>query len=470
MTNIPPSSASFLVTEDCNLACKYCFEKHNKNTMSEDVVVAALEFLSDNAIKNHERNFHAMIFGGEPLLNIDLVEKIFVYGERLARRKGLRFTSSIVTNATIMNDRIYGVLSKHKDSSNLTIQLSIDGDKESQDMYRVTKTGKGSFALVEKNIARFRELFSGESYRLCVHSCINKNTVSRMFENFRFFYEDWKFENIWFLPVMEENWDADDIKIYDRQEAGIYDYIRRLIENTGDINYMNAYSPLDRCLNEGRADKPCGAGSSFVSITASGDIFPCHQIYFNNPDRSELLGNVLDGNLDEDVREKYLSYTSACIDCPSNCEVNNCYRCIAVNRQVNGDILKQVHGYYCDLMKIDKKYQDELKVFLRDGGYLGPQPVQEECGECLCNAREGSSAGGCDIVNRQSVCESGNNPDNPNCLCDINDIAAPIVGAKDVHESDFEEVSTLALQLILQEIKELKQKVAEMDERLRSKD
>lgn len=429
--------------------------------MSEDIAIAALEFLSDNAIKNRERTFHAMLFGGEPLLNIDLIEKIFIHGERIARRKGLRFTTSMVTNATIMNDRILKILTEHKDSSNLTIQLSVDGNKESQDLYRVTKAGKGSFALVEKNIKRFQEIFRGEEYRLCIHSCINKNTIDKMFENFRFFYEDWKFENIWFLPVMEEAWDEEDVKKYDLEEGKIYGYIRNLIESTGDINYINTYSPLDRCLMTGKSVKPCGAGYSFVTITSSGDIFPCHQIYFNDPEKDEYLGNVLDGKIDEMARKQYVEYTSSCIDCPSNCETDNCYRCIAVNRQVNGDILKQVKGHYCDLMKIDNKYQKELRDFLSSSGMLGPQETNNEI--CLCNVRESNGVTeGCDIVNKQSVCESGNNPNNPDCLCD----AAPT----QVRGDEFEETMTLAMQIILQELKDIKKKLSDLDERTRPKD
>lgn len=457
--DILPSSASFLVTEDCNLACKYCFEKHNRNKMSEEVAIAGLEFLSDNAIKNRERTFHAMLFGGEPLLNIDLIEKIFNEGEKIARRKGLRFTTSIVTNATVMNTHIFEILRKHRDSSNLTMQLSVDGKKESQDFYRVTKTGTGSFSLVEKNIEQFKKLFADDMQRLCIHSCINKNTVNKMFDNFQFFYEDWKFENIWFLPVMEEKWTEDDVKKYDEQERKIYEYIKTLIENTGDIRYMNLYAPLDRCLITGVAEKPCGAGNSFVSITAAGDIFPCHQIYFNDPEREEYLGNVLDKKIHEENRKKYVKYTSSCIDCPDDCEVNNCYRCIAVNRQVNGNILKQVKGHYCDLMKVDKKYQNMLRDFLSTTGMLGP--LESEHNACLCNLREGNgNSRGCDIVNQQSVCESGNNPDNPDCLCDV---GAPR------YSNDFEETMTLAMQVVLQELKDIKRKLAELDERARSK-
>ena len=154
-----PTSASFLVTENCNLRCKYCFEKHNTNIMSEEVAYAALEMLSDNAVKEHEREFHAMLFGGEPLLNIELIDKIFHKGEELAKQKNLRFTTSIITNATIFNEEVESVLKWHKDSSNLTIQLSIDGDEETQNEYRVTADGHGSFNLVDKNIPKILPYF-----------------------------------------------------------------------------------------------------------------------------------------------------------------------------------------------------------------------------------------------------------------------------------------------------------------------
>lgn len=461
-----PTSASFLVTENCNLACKYCFEHHNENVMSEEVAYAALDFLSNNAEKEKSREFHAMLFGGEPLLNIDLIDKIFHRGEKLAKEKGLRFTTSMVTNATIMNDEIKDVLDWHKDSSHLTVQLSIDGDQKSQDLYRVTKAGNGSFSLVEKNIETFKEIFKNRPMDLCVHSCINKQTLPNMFHNFIFFRTQWGFQNVWFLPVMEEKWDEDDIKLYDEQERLIYNAVKNYVLETQNINSINFYSPFDRCLNVGRPNKPCGAGDNFVTITANGDIFPCHQIYFNNKNRSEYLGNVLKGGCTElDARKKYLEYNSECLDCPKDCPANNCYRCIAVNFQYNGDILKQIHGTYCDLMKIDKKYQDELKSFLQKEHFVNIETDQQY--DCLCNSRECKErTDGCDIVNHQSVCESGNNPDNPSCLCDIDNSQQYM---QDNKNSEFEETASMAMQIMLHELQDIKKGVNDLNEHIRSK-
>ena len=172
-----PNSASFLVTEDCNLACKYCFEKHNKNYMTKEIARKGLDFICNNAIKEKQDHFHAMIFGGEPLLNLDVVEEIFKYGIELAEKNNIQFTTSIVTNATIMNDKVKRIIKTYKDKAKLSVQLSIDGVKEVQDAYRVTKNGKGSFNIVEKNVPIWKDIFKDNIYALSIHGCCNRDTL-----------------------------------------------------------------------------------------------------------------------------------------------------------------------------------------------------------------------------------------------------------------------------------------------------
>ncbi len=447
-----PTSASFLITENCNLACKYCFEKHNDKIMSKEVAQKALEFLSDNALVEQHNDFHAMLFGGEPLLNIDLIDFIFHTGEEIAQRKGLKFTTSIITNGTIMSDEIKSVLSWHKNSSHLTLQLSIDGNKESQDLYRITKTGQGSFDLVQKNIKDFQEIFRDDLYKLCFHACVNKQTIDKMYENYTFFKQTWGAKNIWFLPVMEEKWDAEDVAVYDQQNQLIFDDIVSELKETRNLNLIKQYAPMDRCMNHEFADKPCGAGGNFVTVTAEGELYPCHQIYFNDPEKTTKIGDVFSG-LDEEKRRPYVEYTRHDLQCNHECKNNNCYRCIAVNFVKNHDIFKQITGAYCDLMSVDKKYQDKLEAEIKE---LGLIRQEDRCQDCLCNSRECYDANtSCDVVKRQSVCESGNNPYNPNCLCDAMPPQQP---------SQFEETVALALQVILSELAEIKETLAQIND------
>ena len=464
-----PTSASFLVTENCNLRCKYCFEKHNTNIMTEEVAYKALEMLSDNAVQEHEREFHAMIFGGEPFLNIDLIDKIFHKGEDLAKEKDLRFTVSIITNATIFNDEIKSVLDWHKDSSNITLQLSIDGDKETQDEYRVTVDGHGSFNLVEKNVPKFLEIFRGEEHKVCIHGCVNKKTISKMYDNFMFFRNKWNAQNIWFLPVMEEKWEEEDVKIYEEQLGKIYNYIKEKLVETMDPDIIDIYAPLDRCMNKFFATKPCGAGDNFITVTANGNLYACHQMYFNDPEQKTKIGDVFNG-IDEEKRKPFVEYKSSDINCDKNCKNVNCYRCIAANFVYNGDILKQIKGNYCKLMSVDKMYQDFLRKDIEQLGLVKYNPSCEY--ECLCNVREGSSLDGCDIVHRQEVCESGNNPCNPDCLCDVkynnNDRNYHNGNCNcegNNYSQEFEETISLALNIILEKLENIENRIDELSKK-----
>lgn len=449
-----PTSASFLVTENCNLRCKYCFEKHNTKVMSEEVAFKALELLSNNALIEHKREFHAMLFGGEPLLNIDLIDKIFHEGERLAKEKDLRFTASIVTNATIFNDEIKSVLTWHKDSSNITIQLSIDGDKETQDEYRVTIDGHGSFDLVDKNVSKFLDIFRGEEYKVCVHGCLNKKTISKMYDNFMFFRNNWNIQNIWFLPVMEEEWDEEDVKTYNEQQGKIYSYIKDKLVETMDVDTINMYAPLDRCMNQFFPSKPCGAGDTFITVTADGDLYVCHQVYFNDPEQKTKIGDVFNG-IDEEKRRPFVEYKSSDLNCDRDCKNVNCYRCIAANFVHNGNMFDQIKGNYCKLMTIDKRYQDMLANDVKELGLVNNNPHCEFT--CLCNAREGSSLDGCDIVHRQSVCESGNNPNNPDCMCDARNSIN-----NNYRSNEFEETISLALNIILEKLEKIEKDIEEL--------
>lgn len=467
-----PTSASFLVTENCNLACTYCFEKHKNKTMSVEVAKKALEMLCDNAVKSGKGSFHAMLFGGEPLLNIDLIDKIFHMGEELAEKNNVQFSTSMVTNATVMNDEIFDVLKWHRDRSNLSVQLSIDGTKEVQDRYRITKGGKGSFDLVEKNIPKFKELFSDCMERLCIHGCVNHDTMPKLFESYHFFKYDLGFKNIWFLPVAEEAWTKEDVEIYDEQNRLIYEDIMKDIKeakDAGEVNkILHMYAPMDRCFFTGRSDKPCGAGDSFVTISAEGEIYPCHQIYFNDPEKEAKIGDLENG-LDEDARRVYVEYDNSWFNCKKDCENDSCYRCLAANFVANGSMFSQIKGIYCDLMTVDKKYQK----LLRNEGIAAGVIRESTCNckpaadNCLCNSRQGISTNGCDVVHRQENCESGNNPDNPDCLCDLRTAVSTVnsiqQGSNIGNDEEFKDLVANALVMILEKLETIEKALAQKE-------
>src|SRR5690606_32531399 len=119
-----------------------------------------------------------------PLLRPDLVKELLDYGYKLQWEKGIKFTATLITNGTIMNDDVFWLLTQYKNLIGLTTQLSVDGTRDSHDLYRKTKDGKGSFDLIEKNIERFKKIYQDQPEKLSVHGCINKRTINKVFENY----------------------------------------------------------------------------------------------------------------------------------------------------------------------------------------------------------------------------------------------------------------------------------------------
>lgn len=445
--NILPDSASILVTENCNLRCTYCFEHHNDAKMSEEVAEQALYFLAHNAVKNNNDTFHAMIFGGEPLLNIDIIEYIFKRGLEIADELHVRFTSNIITNATVMNDHIFSVLKKYRDLVDLNIQLSVDGIQEVQDRYRVTINGKGSFHMVEKNIPRFQEIYDNnpDDRRLSIHGCVNHDTLPQLYNGYRFFKDILHFKQIWFLAIAEEDWTDDDVILYREECQKIYNDIIHDIRQQNNISIADYYAPFDKYRFCGQPmSLPCSAGRNYVTITAAGEIYPCHQIYFNDPDKTTKIGDIWNG-VDDDKRRIFLEYSCDDISPCNQCNNTNCYRCLAANWMINGSILSPITGKHCAMAAIENEFQNKLKEEIEIMSLFSQTST-----DCLCNMRDGNIP----VMYNQDHCQSGNNPDNPDCLCDVRTVNQT--------QEPKENIIYDALELIIQQLEDLRQSVEEL--------
>lgn len=366
-----PTSASFLVTEDCNLSCEYCFEKSGRKTfiMSKEILEKGIDLLFKNAKKTNSKRVNILLFGGEPLMQPKVIKQIFDYGLKLEELTDIKFTSDIITNGTLMNDEIFELFKKYKDKVRLSCQISVDGIKVAHDMYRVDANGNGSFDTIEKNLPRFKELYSNNPEFLTVHGVINKQSLPYLYESYKFFRDVWNMKNIWFMPLHEEDWSIEDVKSYDRQLGMMCDDIIADIIETGETKELDYLTPINKCFYKDRQKPtaPCGAGKTLITVTSNGEIYPCHNFYFNDPDKTMKIGDVWDG-IDEEKRKPFLDYTSNDMSCPSSCTHKDCYRCIATNWTVNGNMLKQVRNNYCAMSKIDEKYINKMYEKLKELG------------------------------------------------------------------------------------------------------
>ncbi|KFZ25911.1 MAG: hypothetical protein KQ78_01867 [Candidatus Izimaplasma bacterium HR2] len=194
--------------------------------------------------------------------------------------------------------------------------------------------------------------------------------------------------------------------IYEENLRLIADYQLNIVRREGNIDEIRNYAPIDKCLSFERnlSNSPCGAGKNFVTITANGEIYPCHHFYFNDPNKETKIGD-LDNGLDEAARRIYIDYDGTDLTCEKNCPNNSCYRCIAQNWTDKGSIFSQIKGINCLFSGVEKKIQDYTLKELRKMGIFNKSNQKSNNPNCLCDLRSGEN--------------QSNQSNNSDCYCDL---------------------------------------------------
>lgn len=412
-----PTSCSLLVTEQCNLRCKYCFETHNNNFMTEEVAKIAVEFLFENSIKNGmNEDVNVCFFGGEPTLNPKAIMATIERGLELSEELQIGFGCSMITNCVTLPDELAEYLKIIRRKIHLDVQLSIDGIKKVQDRYRVTPNGKGSYDIVIKTVEKWKEVFTNDDGQLDrslhIHGCLNRDSLPYMYESFKHFTDDLGIHATWFLPIAEEEWVEDDVQIYREQTKLIVDDILTKVKENQDkmeIYYHAPFNKFEQCTH---SNKLCGAGINYCSITSKGLVYPCHQYYFNDPHKETCIGDIFDKEINEHIRRFFAEYEPSDLTCKKDCENVTCYRCIASNFTNNKSSIAQTRKFYCQFMSIDRENHSRIEEELYNMGLISAKMTEH--GRCAHHTVDISN--GCDIVkdNNGHVCECDGGCNNVN--------------------------------------------------------
>lgn len=306
------------ICHDCNLRCEYCFASGGtyntpRDYMSAEVGKKAIDFLIANSgdIKNLEVDF----FGGEPLMNFDVVKGITDYAKEEAAKRGKRFSFTMTTNCLLLNEDARKWLNEEMDN----VVLSIDGRESVHNAVRHTVSGKNAYPVIVKNALEFRKIRGDKKYY--VRGTFTAKNLD--FTEDVIALNDLGFDQISMEPVVLPEEDPmaitrlhiDRIKAeYDRL-AEVY-----LERRKGGkwFNFFHFMLDLDHgpCIHKRLTG--CGAGTEYLAVSPTGEIYPCHQFV----GRSEyLIGNVGEGILNPEVRERFSGYTvlkkAHCADCPA---------------------------------------------------------------------------------------------------------------------------------------------------------
>ncbi len=292
------------IAHDCNLACKYCFagegEYHGKRSlMSFEVGRKALDFLI--AHSGSRRNLEVDFFGGEPLLNWQVVKDLVLYGREQEKLHDKKFRFTLTTNGVLLNDEIMEFC--NREMSNVV--LSLDGRKDVHDAMRPFPNGKGSYDLIVPKFQKFADSRGQERYY--VRGTYTRNNLD--FCEDVLHYADLGFRQISMEPVVaapEEpyalQWE-DLPKLFDEYDRLAKEMVEREKAGKG-FTFFHFMIDLSGgpCVYKRMAG--CGSGTEYLAVTPWGDLYPCHQFVGNE---AFLLGNVDEGIKREDIVEEFQS-------------------------------------------------------------------------------------------------------------------------------------------------------------------
>jgi uncharacterized protein len=291
------------ISQDCNLRCKYCFAstghyKGKRELMSVETAHKALDWFYAQAVTSEYLNLH--LFGGEPLMNIPLVEEIVKYTKELSAKYDKKIFINICTNGTIMNDELLQLIKENE----IGLQISIDGPKEIHDMFRPTAENGSSYDLIKNNLPK---LFD----ELDKNSIIPRSTVSRGVTDINgvvnHLLDDLGFTSVFFIPAMgcdNLSYAEEDLNMLFSEYDKLVDTFLNKLRNGEEYNIFPLISEIDAVGKGIRRIYGCGAGIGFASIDVKGDIYPCMR-FTNNADYA--IGNIYTGF--NEKRQKLLERT-----------------------------------------------------------------------------------------------------------------------------------------------------------------
>lgn len=312
----------FLAAEECNMACTYCFAHQGTYGrkpafMSLETALKAIDlFVDEGYISSY---CILCFFGGEPLLNFDLIEKICEYArEKIRKKNHISLGFSLTTNATLLNEHNIDYML----ANDFGIMISIDGPPEIHNLYRKTRNNKETYEVIITNIHQLMKKFKSSSSKS--HLVGRPTLTAREPDIFKLvkFLEEIGFENIIVDPVSSPPQSKEPFSIGEEHVEIYVNGIQKLSEAMLESILARkgcSYSPIAWTLNviNNRMAKfqSCNAGVSYCAVDTYGDIYPC-QRWVGLPDH--VIGNVwsgIDGKRLRDLAPPLVDYRQPCSAC-----------------------------------------------------------------------------------------------------------------------------------------------------------
>ncbi len=337
------------VAHTCNLNCSYCFASQGKYhgeraIMSFDVGKRALDFLVENS--GDRRNLEVDFFGGEPLMNWQVVKDLVAYARSIEKDAGKNFRFTLTTNGVLLDDEVTDFCNREMHN----VVLSLDGRKEVNDRFRVDVAGNGSYDRIVPNFQRFVAKRGDKSYYMRgTYTHYNTNFTNDLFHMADLGFTELSMEPVVCAPgdpcaLTEEDFPV----LCEQYEILAKDMLRRWREGK-PITFYHYMVDLKHGPCIYKRVTGCGSGTEYMAVTPWGELFPCHQ-FVGDPKYS--LGNIWDGVTNAAVQGEFRACNAYsrpdCKDCWARLYCSG--GCAANSYHATGSI-GGVYEYGCRLFK-----------------------------------------------------------------------------------------------------------------------
>lgn len=290
------------IAHTCNLTCDYCFAKQGnfcgeRAVMSLEVGKRAIDFLIENS--GSRKNLEVDFFGGEPLMNFDVVKHIVAYARSIEKEHNKNFRFTLTTNGMLIDDDVIEFANRECHN----VVLSLDGRKEVHDFLRKTASGKGSYDIIVPKFQKLVESRGGKGYYMrgtFTHN--NPDFVNDILHMLDLGFTELSMEPVVCAPDDPYALTEEDIKTVCRQyEILAEEMIKREKEGKGFTFYHYMIDLTGGpCIY--KRISGCGSGTEYFAVTPWGDLYPCHQFVGEEAYR---MGDIWEGISNRELMDSF---------------------------------------------------------------------------------------------------------------------------------------------------------------------
>ena len=290
------------VAHTCNLNCSYCFASQGKYQgdraiMSFEVGKQALDFLMEHS--GNRRNLEVDFFGGEPLMNFDVVKQLVAYAREQEKERGKNFRFTLTTNGVLVDDDV--IEFSNREMSNVV--LSLDGRKEVHDRYRVDYAGKGSWEKIVPKFQKFVEARGNKGYYMRgTFTHANPDFLKDIEEMLSLGFTELSMEPVVCAPDAPSALTQEDLPIVLEQYEKLAELMLKRHREGKPFTFYHYMIDLKGGPCIYKRVSGCGSGTEYMAVTPWGDLYPCHQ--FVGEERFKL-GDVWNGVTNREIQNEF---------------------------------------------------------------------------------------------------------------------------------------------------------------------